>query len=268
MADNFKTCMFGGFDRQSVVDFIEKMSRENKERVEALESELAAQTTENDGLRLKNEELTDELDLLRKLADESELVKSESQRLAGENETLRSRIAEMETENESLRSRMEEAEAENEAVRSRMEEAEAENEAVRSRMEEVEAENETLRSRVEEAEAENETQRSRVTEVEAENETLRTEYEDYQALKEHIADIEIQAQQDAEVFRASAVAELKEFIGRQRAWNEETRQRYAQLSDTMLQQLRSVESTLLGVDLSGIEAMSQELQTLEDSFEE
>ena len=39
MSANFKTCLFGGFDREDVVNFIERTSRESRERIEALEKE-------------------------------------------------------------------------------------------------------------------------------------------------------------------------------------------------------------------------------------
>ena len=39
MSTNFKTCMFGGFDRGDVINYIEKSAKEAKERIEALENE-------------------------------------------------------------------------------------------------------------------------------------------------------------------------------------------------------------------------------------
>ena len=48
MSTNFKTCMFGGFDRGDVINYIEKSAKEAKERIEALENE-------NNELRSNNE---------------------------------------------------------------------------------------------------------------------------------------------------------------------------------------------------------------------
>ena len=39
MSTNFKTCVFGGFDREDVINYIEKSAKESQERIEALESE-------------------------------------------------------------------------------------------------------------------------------------------------------------------------------------------------------------------------------------
>ena len=58
MSANFKTCLFGGFDREDVVAFIEKSSRESRERIEALEQE-------NQTLQQKNQSMEAELLLMR-----------------------------------------------------------------------------------------------------------------------------------------------------------------------------------------------------------
>ena len=39
MEASFKTCLFGGFDREDVVKFIEKTAAENQEQLETLEAE-------------------------------------------------------------------------------------------------------------------------------------------------------------------------------------------------------------------------------------
>ena len=39
MNTNFKTALFGGFDREDVVNYIQQISRENQQRVSALEEE-------------------------------------------------------------------------------------------------------------------------------------------------------------------------------------------------------------------------------------
>ena len=33
MTTNFKTCMFGGFDREDVIKFIEQFSKESQEKI-------------------------------------------------------------------------------------------------------------------------------------------------------------------------------------------------------------------------------------------
>ena len=47
MNTNFKTALFGGFDREDVVNYIQQISRENQQRVSALEEE-------NHGLQERN----------------------------------------------------------------------------------------------------------------------------------------------------------------------------------------------------------------------
>lgn len=58
MSANFKTCLFGGFDREDVVAFIEKTSRESSERIETL-------VQENEELQRKNQSMENELLLMR-----------------------------------------------------------------------------------------------------------------------------------------------------------------------------------------------------------
>ena len=58
MSTNFKTCLFGGFDREDVVSFIEKTSRESRERIEALENE-------NENLHQSNQAMESELRTMR-----------------------------------------------------------------------------------------------------------------------------------------------------------------------------------------------------------
>ena len=58
MSANFKTCLFGGFDREDVVAFIEKTSRESNERIEAL-------VKENEELQRKSQSMESELLLMR-----------------------------------------------------------------------------------------------------------------------------------------------------------------------------------------------------------
>ena len=47
MSTNFKTCVFGGFDREDVISYIEKSAKESQERIEALESENAKLKEDN-----------------------------------------------------------------------------------------------------------------------------------------------------------------------------------------------------------------------------
>ena len=59
MNTNFKTALFGGFDREDVVSYIQQTSRENQQRVSALEEE-------NHGLQERNRAMEAELNTLRR----------------------------------------------------------------------------------------------------------------------------------------------------------------------------------------------------------
>ena len=48
MTTNFKTCMFGGFDREDVIKFIEQFSKESQEKIAALEQENASLKSGNE----------------------------------------------------------------------------------------------------------------------------------------------------------------------------------------------------------------------------
>ena len=68
METSFKTCLFGGFDREDVISFIEKTAAETQERLDALTTEreelLAKKRSaeaENAALRVQLNELTERL---------------------------------------------------------------------------------------------------------------------------------------------------------------------------------------------------------------
>lgn len=96
MSTNFKTCMFGGFDRQDVISFIEKSSKESSARIEALEAE-------NTGLREKNVAMESELLLMRESYQENAQRAQEADALLAQLEELQQKLASMETETAQLR---------------------------------------------------------------------------------------------------------------------------------------------------------------------
>lgn len=65
MENTFKTTMFGGFDKQDVVAYIEKSSRENEERIKALEKA-------NEEATAAREELVDRCEALQREKEEAE----------------------------------------------------------------------------------------------------------------------------------------------------------------------------------------------------
>ena len=79
MNANFKTRVFGGFDREDVISFIEKTSLEHQKRVSALEEENKHLSDRCGAAAAELEELK------RKFA----ALKAENEQLRGENEQLR-----------------------------------------------------------------------------------------------------------------------------------------------------------------------------------
>lgn len=101
MSANFKTCLFGGFDREDVISFIEKSSRESRERVEALEKEKETLQQSNQSmeseLRLMREEFMDNAEKAQKCDELSQRVDEltqQLQQLQEEAESLRQQAAE------------------------------------------------------------------------------------------------------------------------------------------------------------------------------
>ena len=91
MDASFKTCLFGGFDREDVVKFIEKTAAENQEQLETLEAELNA-------LRAQRDEAAAENEALRGLTEEDAL-RQEAEALRGpaaEYQSLKEHVADIE----------------------------------------------------------------------------------------------------------------------------------------------------------------------------
>lgn len=197
MSANFKTCMFGGFDREDVVNYIEKTAKETQEKLDALESE-------NTKLKADNEQIEQ---ALRTLHAQTKQMKQEEQ------------------EQESLQQRLDEAQA---------------------RAAELAVRCEAL---------------------ETENEDLRASANECAHLKEHIADIEINAHRRTEEFRAEAIEKLHAIIAQQRTWCQKQRGAYAFMSETILQDIRRAEDVLENADYSGFDQMMADLQQLEDALQ-
>ncbi len=89
MDASFKTCLFGGFDREDVVKFIEKTAAENREQLEMLEAELNA-------LRAQRDEAAAENEALRGLTEEDACLREENAR-------LREQLAQAQASAEALR---------------------------------------------------------------------------------------------------------------------------------------------------------------------
>ncbi|NLU25536.1 MAG: hypothetical protein GXW99_12720 [Clostridiales bacterium] len=167
MPTNFKTSVFGGFDREDVIAFIEKTSSENQEKISALEKENEELKTANDSME---KELSDLRGMLTVAEEGGPARKELEEQVAGLT-----------------------------------------------------------------AKAEN---------LEREAQELRMQTEEYQAIKNHIADIEINAHRRTEEFRRETIGQLQQLIAGERAWCAEAKQRYGAQNSAILEQLHSVQQQL------------------------
>lgn len=95
MSANFRTRMFGGFDREDVVAYIEKITKENQAQTEEL-------NRAGDELRQQNDELSRQVAILRNQVDSCE----DSHR---ENEALKQQVQRLEEENRDAQEALREA---------------------------------------------------------------------------------------------------------------------------------------------------------------
>lgn len=190
MTTNFKTCMFGGFDREDVIKFIEQFSKESQERIAQLEQENAA-------LKNGNEQMEAAL------------------------RTLHAQVKEQQQEN--------------------------------SLADELRRQISVL------------TQRLEV--LQAERDTLKANADEYAYLKEHIAEIEINAHRRSEEFRVEALSQLRKCVAQQRTWCQEQRRQLAAMHEEALVKLRDAQQSVVDADYAGFDAMLDSLQAIEDTLQ-
>ncbi len=190
MSESFKTCMFGGFNKQDVVNFIEKQSKQHREALEALQHDN---------------------DLLKEAVERMESERGEFLPKAQQQEASVARMEELEQQLAQLR---------------------------------VEAD--ALRE---------------------ENETLRVPAREYENLKDHIAEIEIQAHHRTEEFRAEMMRKMRDIIHAQRDWCCEEKGRYTCINGEMLQKLHQATEMMETNDGAGFDRMMESLQQLENGLE-
>ena len=191
MSANFKSCLFGGFDKQDVIAFIDKTAQETNEKIAGLEKE-------NGELRERGDKLDTELAVMREDYAEKTEKAEQAVVLSGELEEAQRRIQELEKRCEALQVLADE----------------------------------------------------------------------YQGVKDHIAEIEISAHRRTEQFRAEAIAKLREIISAQNTWCAETSAHYAALNATIVEQLRQAQEAVADPDFSCFDDMTHQLQALSDSFDE
>ncbi len=115
----FKSALFGGFDREDVIQYITRTSAESTTRIESLEADIAQLTEQEDKLRIQrdcaedsNRRLTERLEQAEtSLADTRqslESANSDLEILRAELEALREENAALRAEKDSLRAEAEE----------------------------------------------------------------------------------------------------------------------------------------------------------------
>ena len=197
MSVNFRTRMFGGFDREDVVAYIEKITKENQAQMEEL-------TRAGDDLRRQNDELGQQLAILRKQAESCQ----DSRR---EIETLTVQVQCLEAENRQLQ--------------------------------------ESLHQTQEHCDE------------------LQVQADEYAKIRDHIAEIEINAHRRTEEFRAQAIQRLHETVSRQRSWCGENSTSYKELLSRFIEKLQSARDILQETDLSGFDDMLRSLDELDEELD-
>lgn len=101
MSANFKKCMFGGFDPEDVIAYIDRTAKENKAKIDTL-------TEENDALTKSNQEMQGELLVLRQQFTEYEKDGRTAEQLQQELQNAEEKLHKLEEEAVTLRAQADE----------------------------------------------------------------------------------------------------------------------------------------------------------------
>jgi chromosome segregation ATPase len=167
MATSFKTSVFGGFDKEDVISFIEKTAQENQEKVSALEADCTSLREENASLTEQLLHLQQEADALRDGGPARVALEQKLEQLSGRAQALEAEVSE-----------------------------------------------------------------------------LRTQAQEYQNLKNHIADIEISAHRRTEEFRTAMIGRMRELLAGQRVWCAEAKEQYAGANAHLLESLQEAQALI------------------------
>lgn len=96
MSANFKKCMFGGFDPEDVIAYIDRTAKENQEKLTAL-------TEENQSLSQSNQEMQGELNMLRQQFVDQEKAAREIEELREKLTAATQKLQQLEEETSALR---------------------------------------------------------------------------------------------------------------------------------------------------------------------
>lgn len=175
MENTFKSSVFGGFNRDDVIRYIEKTALESKQQLESLEQE-------SDGLCRENAELRDKLASAERERDQ---LAESYDTASGAQEALKKGLT---------------------AAQETITELRAQLEDTTQKAAFAQKEHERLRA-AQKAEHEREMQK-----VLSELAELRAQAEEYGRVKAHIADIELSARERADALDAATRAKLQAYI--------------------------------------------------------
>ena len=175
MENTFKSSVFGGFNRDDVIRYIEKTALESKQQIEALEQE-------SDGLCRENAELRDKLAAAER---ERDSLKESYATASGAQEALKKGLT---------------------AAQETIAELRAQLEDTTQKAAFAQKEHERLRA-AQKAEHEREMKK-----LQEELAALRAQAEEYSRVKAHIADIELSARERADALDAATRAKLQAYI--------------------------------------------------------
>lgn len=162
------------------------------------------------------------------------------------------RVAALEAENETLRKENETLRKENQTL----ENTQRVTQAQLLNMQDNEETCRRLRRQLADAEARNQ-------ELEQRCAQLKVQADEYESLKDHVAQIEISAHRRTEQFREEAVTRLRQLAARQREWCRTAQADYEQMNCQLLERLQQAEQTLRQPDMSSFRRMEEGLTALE-----
>ena len=175
MENTFKSSVFGGFNRDDVIRYIEKTALESKQQIESLEQE-------SDGLCRENAELRDKLAAAERERDQ---LAESYDTASGAQEALKKGLT---------------------AAQETIAELRAQLEDTTQKAAFAQKEHERLRA-AQKAEHEREMKK-----LQDELAALRPQVEEYGRVKSHIADIELSARERADALDAATRAKLQAYI--------------------------------------------------------
>lgn len=101
MSENFKKCMFGGFDPEDVIAYIDRTAKENKARIATL-------TEQNEALTKSNQEMQVELTMLRQQFVDQENENRAAEKWQQEWQEAQEKLQQLEEEAAMLRTQAQE----------------------------------------------------------------------------------------------------------------------------------------------------------------